>query len=202
LKREIVIATRNRKKLKELKRLFKGARIKIASLDSFPEAPEVIEDRGTFKGNAIKKAAVVSKRIRRLVIADDSGLEVDALGGKPGVHSARYAGPSQTDTRNIEKLLRALKGTPLPKRIARFKCAIAVCDSGKVVGTVEGVCEGRIAFRAQGGKGFGYDPVFVPRGYKSTFGKLSSATKDRSSHRAKALKKAKDVIERYFSGAL
>jgi XTP/dITP diphosphohydrolase len=202
MKRKLVIATRNEKKFKEIKRLFRGSGISILSLKKFPRVPEVIEDGETFNDNAIKKALVVSNRIDRLVLADDSGLEVDVLDRKPGVHSSRYAGPKKDDSLNIKKLLRALKSKPLHKRVARFRCVIALADKGRVVKLIEGVCEGRIGLEREGSSGFGYDPVFIPKGYKESFSQLGPDIKDRLSHRAKALRKARKAIQGYFAKAL
>jgi len=198
MKREIIIATRNKKKLKEIKRLFKNVNTRVSSLDKFPNVPEVVEDGKTFEANAIKKALVVSGITNKLVLADDSGLEVAAINGKPGVHSARYAGPKKDDRSNNLKLLKALKGKSPAKRAAQFTCVIAVADGGKLIKVIKGVCKGSIAFSMAGETGFGYDPVFMPKGYKRSFASLGSNVKDRLSHRAKALKKAKRFIEEYL----
>ena len=197
--KEIVIATRNFKKLKEINRIFKNAGIKTLSLNNFPKAPEVVEDKKDFKGNAAKKARVVSRFTRgRLTLADDSGLEVKALGGKPGVKSARYAGMKKKDMDNNLKLLKVLKQQSGKERSAQFRCIVALAISGKVVRIVEGTSRGKIGFTMEGKSGFGYDPVFIPRGYKKTFSQLGNKIKDRLSHRAKALRKAKKFIQRYL----
>jgi len=196
--REIVIATRNRKKLLELKRLLRGIKLRVLSLDGFPSLPKVKEDGATFRANAKKKAIEISSRIGKLVIADDSGLEVWALDNKPGIHSARYAGPSQDDTRNIAKLLRSLKGLTGTKRRAQFRCVICVSKGKKVIRIIEGKVKGTIAAAPAGDNGFGYDPVFIPEGFKKTFAQLSPKTKDNISHRAIALRKAKVVIQLYL----
>ncbi len=200
--REVVIATRNEKKFKELKRLFHSSRVKILSLKDFPQVPEVTEDGRTFTANAIKKAIIASRYTDKVILSDDSGLEVDALKGRPGVHSARYAGPEKDDDLNMEKLLKVLRGKPQKRRQARFKCVVAIAKRGGVLNLVEGVCEGRIGFAKKGTTGFGYDPVFIPEGKKKTFAQLGPKTKDRLSHRAKALRKAKSFIQIYFSKAL
>ncbi|MFH1753877.1 MAG: XTP/dITP diphosphatase [Candidatus Omnitrophota bacterium] len=198
MKKEIVIATKNEKKFKELKRFFHSSRIKVLSLKEFPQVPEVVEDGETFGDNAIKKALAASRHTDKIVLADDSGLEVNALDMRPGVHSARYAGPGKTDDRNMEKLLKALKGIDPKRRTARFRCVIAIARERRVLKLVEGVCEGRIGFVKEGATGFGYDPVFIPRGRKKTFAQLGSREKDRLSHRGKALRKAKGFIQRYL----
>ncbi len=202
MKRELVIATRNERKFRELKRLFRGSGIRIISLKKFPGVPEVVEDGMTFSANAAKKAVTVSGYTDKLVLADDSGLEVDALGGRPGIHSSRYAGAKKDDRLNIAKLLRALRDKPCSKRGARFRCVVAVADRGSIVKLTEGVCGGNIGLSVKGTSGFGYDPVFIPRGRKKTFAQLGPAVKDRLSHRAKALRKAKRIIEVYFAKAL
>lgn len=196
--KELVVATRNRKKLLELKRLLNGVGIKVLSPDSFNNLPEVEEDGKTFTANAVKKALEISKRIDKLVMADDSGLEVCALDNKPGINSARYAGPSQNDKKNITKLLKNMKGLTGRKRKARFRCVICLSKGRKVVKVVEGKVSGEIALEPKGISGFGYDPVFIPKGYNKTFAQLGANKKDKMSHRAKALKEAKAVILEYF----
>ena len=196
--KEIVIATRNPKKLKEIKRLFKKTGIKTLSLINFPKTPEVIEDKKTFRGNAAKKAVLTSRYTKILPLADDSGLEVKALGNKPGVKSSRYAGPKKRDIDNNLKLLKALKGKPASKRKAQFQCVIAIAYRGKLIKIANGICKGKIAFRMEGRTGFGYDPVFIPTGCKKSFSQLGSKIKDRLSHRSKALRKAKTFIQGYL----
>jgi XTP/dITP diphosphohydrolase len=132
-------------------------------------------------------------------VADDSGLEVEYLNGNPGVYSARFSGKGATYKSNNEKLLMFLKGVPFVKRKACFKCVIAVADKGKVVGTAEGVCNGKICLEPKGENGFGYDPVFIPDGYKKTFAEMEPAWKNKISHRSKALTKAKKIIAKYLS---
>lgn len=198
MKEEVVIATRNEKKLREIKRLFRGSGINILSLKAFPGAPRVIEDGRTFKDNAAKKALVVSRHTKKLTLADDSGLEVAALKGSPGVRSSRFAGPRKSDRLNNLRLLEELKKRPLKKRSARFRCVVALACCGKLIKLVEGKCSGRIGFNIEGSSGFGYDPLFIPRGYRKSFAKLGPGIKDRLSHRSKALKKAKGFIEAYL----
>jgi XTP/dITP diphosphohydrolase len=194
----IVLATGNKKKLAELKRLLKGQAIRILGLNSFQGLPKVKEDKDTFKANARKKAIEISKRIDRLVMADDSGLEVPALGNAPGIYSARYAGISQDDSKNIRKLLKEMKHFKGSKRRARFRCAICLSKGSKVIKMVEGRVEGCIALGKKGVGGFGYDPVFVPEGFNKTFAQLKPATKDRISHRGLALIEARQAILGYF----
>jgi XTP/dITP diphosphohydrolase len=196
--KRILLATRNRKKLLELKRLLNGLDIRIWTLDSFKNMPDVKEDKDTFRGNAIKKSTETSKKTDMLVVSDDSGLEVRVLNNAPGVKSARYAGASQDDDKNIEKLLHAMKGLSAGKRRACFRCFICISKSGRVIRVVSGKVDGNISEKRSGVNGFGYDPIFIPKGFNKTFAQMSSKDKDRISHRAIALSKAKSVILEYF----
>ena len=196
--RALTIATRNRKKLYELAKYLKGVKAKVRSLAEMAGAPKVIENGRTFKENAIKKAVAISRFTGGLVLADDSGLVVDELGGKPGVRSSRFAGPRKDDRENNLKLLRELRDVPMKKRRARFICAVAIADIGRPVKVIEENCKGRVAFSARGSHGFGYDPLFLVPKYKKTFGELGPKIKDRMSHRAKALKKARAFLRKYL----
>jgi len=196
---ELVVATRNKDKLREIKALLKGLSVEVFSLDSFECVPEVIEDKKTFKGNAVKKAVQVSKFLKKIAMADDSGLEVEYLNGAPGVYSARFSGRGATYKSNNEKLLRLLAKAPVKKRKASFKCVIAVADKGRVIGIAEGVCSGTICLEPKGENGFGYDPVFVPDEYKKTFAQMSASQKNKISHRSQALSGAKSIISKYLS---
>jgi XTP/dITP diphosphohydrolase len=137
----------------------------------------------------VLKATAAARQLPGLVVADDSGLEVDALGGAPGIYSARYAGQNATDRQNIDKLLAELARIERAKRSARFRCVIALAREGKLLGTFEGVVEGVVVDSPRGTSGFGYDPLFMPNGFGKTFGQLSPTEKDRVSHRARALEK-------------
>ncbi|MDP3787437.1 MAG: XTP/dITP diphosphatase [Candidatus Omnitrophota bacterium] len=192
---EIVISSRNKEKKRELKSLLKGLKIKVLDLNDFPAAPKVEEKGKTFEENAATKALTVARFTKRLTLADDSGLEVEALGGRPGVYSARFAGENATYEVNNRKLLRALERIPNPKRKAKFVCVIAIADKNKLVGLVRGECIGRITFEPKGRNGFGYDPVFFSPKYNKTFAQLSSKEKNSVSHRGRALKKAKVLIQ-------
>jgi len=194
----LVIATRNHKKLHELKRYLKGVKANVISLNEIDNAPSIREDKDTFKGNAAKKALVISRFTGGLVLADDSGLEVKALGGMPGVKSARFAGPRKKDGDNSIKVLKLLAGLPASKRSARFVCAVAIADKGKIIKLIEGSCRGRIAYSSIGRHGFGYDPIFLIPRYRKTFGQLGLKAKDRMSHRSKALKKARKFLRKYI----
>lgn len=192
---EITISSRNKEKKRELMSLLKGLKIKVLDLNDFPAAPKVEEKGKTFEENAATKALKIAKFTKRLTLADDSGLEVEALGGRPGIYSARFAGENATYEANNRKLLRALGGVPKPKRRAKFVCVIAIADKDKLVGLVRGECIGRITFESKGKNGFGYDPIFFSPKYNKTFAQLSSKEKNSVSHRGRALKKAKVLIQ-------
>jgi XTP/dITP diphosphohydrolase len=195
----LVIVSRNKKKKKELKELLNSVKIEVLSLDDIDiNVPEIVEDGKTFRQNAIKKAVTISKIINAFVIADDSGLEVDYLDGKPGVRSSRFARAKATDQENNRKLIRLIKDIPEKMRGATFVCTIALADNGELIKCVQGTCKGRIGFESRGYNGFGYDPLFTPDGYKLTFAEMKSNFKNRISHRARALEKAKKVIQKYL----
>jgi len=194
---ELVLATRNKKKIEEIKRITAGLPITILSLDDYPQCPEVEEDRDTFEGNAVKKAVEMCHCTGKPALADDSGLEVDALGGAPGVYSARYAGgtgSTTSDIKNYEKLIVELKNVPNEKRGARFVCCMALAFPDGTIKTFLGYAKGRIGWGPQGKTGFGYDPIFIPEGKKMTFAEMTGEEKDKLSHRAKALEKLTEYI--------
>ena len=224
----IALATRNAHKVEEIRSIL-GESFRYLTLDDFPHAPHVIEDAGTIPGNAMKKSVGLARFLahhsgldaspQRWVLADDSGLEVDALNGAPGVHSARFAAldtqdpGNSPDAENKAKLLRLLRDVPDAKRTARFRCVLAltpvlrekkssaspVCYADELelqTELFEGACEGRIADAPKGQGGFGYDPLFVPQGHDKSFGELPADVKNRLSHRAKALEK----LSRFLSG--
>ena len=196
----LLIATRNAHKVEEIRAIL-GQGFGCLALDAFPGAPEVVEDAETFGGNATKKSVALAKWLAETqmagllyVLADDSGLEVDGLDGAPGVHSARFAAldlgtpGNSASADNNAKLLRLLGNLPLDRRTARFRCVLALTPVPPAQTELfEGVCEGRIDFAPRGQRGFGYDPLFVPTGYETTFGELSEEVKNGISHRAKAL---------------
>jgi len=185
----LVIATRNRKKVEEIRRILEGVAVELLSLDDFPGCPEVAEDADTFEGNAVKKAIEVAHFTGKPSVADDSGLEVYALKGAPGVLSARYAGTGADDQKNLAKLLAELQGTEKSRRGGHFVCVIALAFPNGRVETFHGVAEGRIGTEPRGFNGFGYDPVFYPRGHRATFAEMSADEKDALSHRGIALRK-------------
>ncbi len=193
---EIVLATRNKKKIEEIRRITADLPITILSLDNFPDCQETVEDENSFEGNAIKKATEVCRYTGKPALADDSGLEVDVLGGAPGIYSARYAGGagSGSDVRNYEKLLDELKNIPDEKRGARFVCCMAMAYPDGFVKTFLGYAKGSISREPKGKTGFGYDPIFIPEGYKITFAEMSGEEKDRLSHRGKAIEKIAEFI--------
>jgi XTP/dITP diphosphohydrolase len=192
---EIVLATRNKKKIEEIKRITADLPVTILSLDNFPNCPETVEDKDTFEENAVKKAVEVCQCTGKLSLADDSGLEVDALNGAPGVYSARYAGgTSVNDVRNYEKLLAEIKDVPDDKRGAQFVCCIALSFPDGTVKTFFGCTKGSISRVPRGKTGFGYDPVFIPEGNKRTFAEMTGSEKDSLSHRGKALEKLTDFL--------
>ena len=192
---KLVLATRNQDKVREIGEILKiEDGIELLSLHNYPDAPDVVEDGKTYEENAIKKASELAEYTGHLTIADDSGLEVDALGGAPGVHSARYAGENASDRDRIVKLLDALQNVSGDRRSGRFICAVAIADPLAQVLVVRGVCEGRIIRMPRGTEGFGYDPVFVPVGYDKTFAELGDEIKNQISHRAKALDEAKKLL--------
>lgn len=196
--RQLVIATKNAGKLRELKRYLRNIRADIVSLLEFEKTPRIIENGSTFRANAAKKARVTSLFTKGLVLADDSGLVVDALGGMPGVKSSRFAGPNKRDRDNNRKLLHLMAGYPAGKRRARFVCAVAIAENGRILKIIESDCVGRIADAARGRHGFGYDPLFLIPKYRKTFGELGLKTKDRMSHRSKALKRARGFLRQYL----
>jgi XTP/dITP diphosphohydrolase len=184
---EIVLATRNKKKIDEIKRIVKDMPVTIYTLDDFPCCPEVKEDGETFEENAVKKARAVAEYTKMPALADDSGLEVYALGGAPGVVSARYAGEGAGDRKNYEKLLREMSSLPDDKRGGRFVCVMALAFPDSRVETFSGYAEGSIGKEPKGANGFGYDPVFYPEGHERTFAEMSDKEKDLLSHRGMAL---------------
>lgn len=185
---KLLVATRNRHKLQEIRSVFALPGLELIGVDSLPDAPEVIEDGNTFEANAVKKASALAAFCGLLTMADDSGLAVDALGGAPGVRSARYAGEDACDAANNRKLLAALAGAT--DRQACFHCVIALVAPGQPVRTVAGLCRGRITDVLRGDSGFGYDPLFVPDGHDRTFAEMDPDLKNRLSHRGVALREA------------
>ncbi len=193
--RELLIATTNRGKVIEIRHALDGLNLTLLSLSDLPSAPPVVEDADTFEGNARKKALHYARWSGKPTLTDDSGLVVDALGGQPGVHSARYAGDNATDEDNRQKLLRELKDVPEEKRGAAFVCCLVVVTPGGQEMVVEGRCEGRITFAPKGTNGFGYDPLFFYPPLGRTTAELSLEEKNQISHRGRALEMLRRKIE-------
>lgn len=186
----VVLASRNRKKSGELAELLAPHEIRLLGVAEFPNVPEVVEDGRTFAENAAKKAAQTATHLSRWAIGEDSGLEVDALDGAPGVYSARYSGEDADDRQNNEKLLEELSGVPEDRRDAQYVCHLALADpAGLIRLSVEATCRGRITEDPRGTNGFGYDPFFLIPEYHQTFGQLGPAAKRHLSHRARALER-------------
>jgi XTP/dITP diphosphohydrolase len=189
-----VLATRNPHKVEELTALLGDSEVTLMSSSDFPDVPEVVEDGATLEENAIAKAEAVCSATGLPALADDTGLEVVALGGAPGVVSARYAGPSASYEDNNRKLLSELKGIPRDERRAVFRCVVALSVPGRGVSTVEGRTEGVILESPRGGHGFGYDPLFLPDGCDRTYAEMPQAEKNAWSHRGRAAAKARDLL--------
>ena len=191
---QVLLATGNPHKTREFAEIL-GPEVEVCDLTAEVELPRVEETGLTFEANAILKAIAASQRSLALVVGDDSGLEVDVLGGAPGIRSARYAGEKATDKDNIEKLLSELGrcSQPFPHS-ARFRCCLALAKQGRIVMTFEGLIEGRIIPAPRGQSGFGYDPVFQPHGFEQTFAELRPADKNRISHRGRAIQLLRDTL--------
>lgn len=184
----IILASGNKHKIEELRSSLAPLGIRLKSSYDYPELGEVEEDAPTLEGNAIKKARYYFEETGVPALSDDTGLEVDALGGRPGVYSARYAGESSTYEDNTEKLLDELNGVDMKDRQAQFRTVVAFIHK-ESVHTFEGICRGDILRERQGEKGFGYDPVFRPKGYEKTFAELGPEEKNKISHRGRAIRK-------------
>lgn len=191
---KIVLATNNSGKVKEINELLEPHGIKAVSMAEFPGLGEIEEDGSTFRENAIIKASAVCEHTGLMALADDSGLEVDYLDGAPGIRSARFAGEEKNDEANNKKLLNLLAGVPSEKRTARFRCVIAIAVPGGWVYTADGACEGVISNEPRGAGGFGYDPLFYLPEYGRTFAELDLETKNKISHRGRALAGALDIL--------
>ena len=192
----IVLATRNEGKARELTILLRGLARRVESLRAHPGVVLPPETGSTYRENAIVKARAVYDALGAPALGDDSGLEVDALGGAPRLHSARFAGENASDRANVERLLRELKGVPSARRTARFRCVLALARGPEDLLVAEGACEGWILEAPRGQGGFGYDPVFVPAGESLTFAELTDARKNALSHRARTVAALKEALDR------
>jgi XTP/dITP diphosphohydrolase len=190
---KILVASHNQHKVEEISNLISSPQFSVRSLNDFPTIPKSVEDEPTLEGNAVKKAREAFKTTGVLTLADDTGLECYYLELKPGVFSARYSGENATYADNNAKLLRALKGVPPRRRNARFRSVIAIVGNN-IQKLVEGTMEGAIAETPHGSNGFGYDPLFIPRGSKKTYAEMTLEEKNKVSHRAAALAKAVEVL--------
>lgn len=192
----IAIASHNPHKLREIAQICHDWPVDWVTVESHDPSgfPIVEETEDTYVGNALLKARAVAAALELPSLADDSGIEVDALGGRPGVHSAYFAGPRATDEQNLETLIRSLKGVPRGGRVARYRCIVVLAQpDGSYVDT-EGVCEGTLEASRRGVGGFGYDPIFVPAGWDQTMAELSSDQKDRISHRGRAFRAMQELL--------
>jgi len=193
--KELIVASRNKGKVKEIMELLTGLPFKVTSLADYPHIPEIIEDGKTYRANALKKAREVALATGKMAMSDDSGIEVKALGNAPGIYSARFAGEGASEKARNQKLFRMLKGVPMPKRQARYRCVIALVNAkGKELGVVQGTCSGYVTTKNMGNNGFGFDPLFLLKRYNKTFGQLPASLKAKISHRARALKKFKLLL--------
>jgi XTP/dITP diphosphohydrolase len=198
LERQLVLATRNKKKIEELRVLLRRLPVETLTLLDFPQMEEVEEAGSTFEDNAVAKATTTAYLTKKVCLADDSGLEVDALGGAPGVKSNRYAGEGATDWDKINKLLSELPDSNKANRAARFRCAIAVCKPDGELETFEGRADGWISLLPLGAYGFGYDPIFVVPDLDKTMAEIAPEVKNTISHRARAVRKAIAYLAKIF----
>jgi len=196
----LVVATRNPGKIREFRALLEGLGYEILSMDHYPSIPPAEEKGETFEENALEKARAAARFTGEMALADDSGLEVDALGGAPGVRSARFGGEDLSDAQRNRLLLERLKGVPMEERRARFRCVIALVTPRGEEYVVEGVCEGCIAMEPKGRHGFGYDPIFYLPSYGRTMAQIPPEEKNKISHRARALAKIRVILEKLAGG--
>jgi XTP/dITP diphosphohydrolase len=185
---KLLLATRNPHKVAELQQMLDGKGWQVVMLSDFKDMPDVEEDGATFEDNARKKARSAARRAKMWTLAEDAGLEVDALKGEPGVHSARYCGEGASDADRMRKVLNRIIAVPDEHRTARFRCVMCLVDPAGNETCFEGRCDGRISHHVRGSAGFGYDPIFMPDGHGRTFGELGQSTKSRISHRARAMR--------------
>ena len=192
---KIVLATRNKHKIMEIKTILHDLPFEFVTLNDFPDVPHLREDGATFQDNSLQKAEAVHRLTNLPALADDSGLEVFFLNGRPGVISARYAGERATDEENNEKLLGEMRGVAPRRRRAQFRAVLTLIDDrGREV--TEGICPGKLGEAPRGTNGFGYDPIFIPDGFGRTYAELTAEEKNRISHRARALAGMKDILQR------
>lgn len=198
MKRQVVLGTHNPNKIREIHAILNGLALEILTMNDFPKIAEVEETGKTFAENALLKAREVYRQSGILTLSDDSGLEVDALNGAPGIYSARYAGEAKDSASNNRKLLEVLQDVPEQEREAQFRCVVAIVGP-EVEQVVEGIVRGMIIYDPRGQHGFGYDPLFVPDGFSQTFSEMGDELKNQISHRSQAFRKARKVLEKIFS---
>jgi XTP/dITP diphosphohydrolase len=191
--KNIVLATRNKHKILEIKTILHDLPLEILTLNDFPDVPALREDGATFQDNSLQKAQAVYQHTKLPALADDSGLEVFFLNGRPGVLSARYAGDGASDEQNNEKLLGQMRGVAPRRRKAQFRAVLTLLDE-KGVDVTEGICPGTLAESGRGTNGFGYDPIFIPSGFSRTYAELTAEEKNQISHRARALAAMREVF--------
>jgi len=196
--KQLVIATHNRDKTREISALLADQSVEVLTLDAFPRIGPIVEDAGTLEGNALLKASAVARATGLPSLGDDTGLEVYYLNGEPGVYSSRYSGENATYAQNVAKLIKAMKGVPERRRAARFRCVMAFIAPGIEPFVVEGVCRGTILEKPRGNGGFGYDPVFLPQGYRQTLAEMEMSVKNTLSHRAHAMQNMLPNLKEYF----
>ncbi|HEY8363260.1 MAG TPA: RdgB/HAM1 family non-canonical purine NTP pyrophosphatase [Tissierellaceae bacterium] len=193
--RKLVVSTHNEHKLEEIKRILKDLPVEVLSKNDVGLGSlDVVEDGDTLEENSIKKAKALAEQVDYMVLADDTGLFVDALNGEPGVYSSRYSGEEGNSKKNVEKLLGKLKDVPFEKRKAKFITAMALITEDKRLIVVKGECKGTIGYEPKGNNGFGYDPIFIPDGYTQTFAEMDGIIKNKISHRARALENLREKI--------
>jgi XTP/dITP diphosphohydrolase len=191
--KKIVLATRNKHKIQEIKTILHDLPLEILTLNDFPGVPVLREDGATFQDNSLQKAQAVYRHTKLAALADDSGLELFFLNGRPGVLSARYAGEGASDEQNNEKLLEQMRGVAPRRRKAQFRAVLTLLDE-KGVDVTEGICPGTLAESGRGTNGFGYDPIFIPSGFSRTYAELTVEEKNQISHRARALAAMREVL--------
>ena len=196
--KQLVLATHNRDKVREISALLSDLGVEVLSLDAFPQIGPIVEDSDTLEGNALLKANVVGRSTGLPALGDDTGLEVHCLYGEPGVYSSRYSGEHATYAENVLKLMAKMKSFPPRRRAARFRCALAFVAPGIGSRTVEGVCRGNILEKPRGTGGFGYDPLFLPKGFDKTLAEMDLSLKNTLSHRALAIKEILPILRKYF----
>jgi len=196
--KQLLLATHNRDKAREISALLSNAGVEVLTLDAFPQIGPIVEDADTLEGNALLKANAVARATRLPSLGDDTGLEVGYLNGEPGVYSSRYSGEHATYASNVAKLIREMKGVPERRRSARFRCVLAFVVPGNEPVTVEGICRGSILENPRGNGGFGYDPLFLPRGYRQTLAEMDLSVKNTLSHRARAMQNMLPHLQEFF----